>query len=144
MCYLVYVSTTSAEDLNALSNALLRLEKPKPDDQIPDVLKYEHMWFVTDCHASCSCGFRHLMEPSLGFDIPQDWAPEEEDSVEATRAFIGLVRRLVQSGHRVDCVDFWSGRQGEKIRYKEVNLKAVRDDAFRFFENYRFEFLTYS
>ena len=63
----------------------------------------------------------------------------EADDIQATAAFTAVVRRLVNAGHKADCVSAWNG-EAHQIRTQQVDLSAVPDDEFRFFENYHFVF----
>ncbi len=137
MCYIVLASTSSAEDLGRCSSELMRFEK-HPDQAAGAVLLHEHKWYVGS-RSGCSCGFRHVMSPELGFGKPVEWLPEEADDIQATAAFTAVVRRLVNAGHKADCVSAWNG-EAQQIRTQQVDLSEVPDDEFRFFENYHFVF----
>ncbi len=141
MCYLVYLSTTSPEDLSARSSSLTYFEKPRPDDPIAPALLFEHKWYLaTAVPGSCSCHFRHTMNPELGFGEPVDWYPEDSEDLEATARFVSIVRELLGGGHQVDTIDAWWDADPGKLRRMDVDLGAVGDEQFRFFENYHFVF----
>jgi hypothetical protein len=88
----------------------------------------------------CSCTFRHLFSTELGFREPVDWFEEDEDEIEATLLFIKIVRRLIDQGYQVDCLDAWYGVAKEDITEMKVNLENLDDEQFRFFENQHFIF----
>jgi hypothetical protein len=139
VCYSVFLSTSSPEDLAPRSNDLARFEKAGLADPVTSVLLHEHKWFVGSS-SGCSCTFRHLMNSELGFHEPVDWFPESDDALKATARFMEVVREILSSGHPVDCVDAWSGAEPGDIRGKHVDLSAVSSEQFRFFENYHFVF----
>jgi hypothetical protein len=88
---------------------------------------------------------RHLSHDSqdLGFSEPVDWWPEESEDIEATHQAIKLFKRLVISGAQVDCIDTWAQDEPKELGLlgdSVVNLAAVAELAFRFFDGHRFEF----
>jgi hypothetical protein len=139
VCYTVYLSTTSAEDLTPRSSALVRFEKPEADDPLAGALRFENRWCIAT-RTGCSCGLRHTMSPELGFTEPEDWNPEEPEDLEATASLIGIVRELVARGRQADAIDAWAGAEPGDLKHMEVDLGAVSDRQFRFFENYHFVF----
>ena len=141
MCYSVYLSTDSEEDLARESTELVRFEKLLNGDPVMSLLEHENRWHVGS-KSGCGCTFRHLASIELGFGAPVDWYPEEDDEIKATLSFQTVVRRMVREGHRVDCIDAWSGAGPMDIVVKEVELEALADVEFRFFENHHFRFLS--
>jgi len=115
--------------LAAASSELVRFEKSHLEDDAASVMQCEHKWFVGSS-SGCSCSFRHLMSPELGFCAPEDWYPEDDNDFAATKAFVAVVQSLVESGHQVDCVDAWYGAPTCGIQRREVDLNAVRDEHF--------------
>lgn len=140
MCYIVLLSTTSTQDLTAFNTPLLTFEHNASELEGVQDLAYPQRWYVAS-RTGCSCGFRHLYSVELGFGEPVDWYPEEEDDIKATKEFIALVRGIIATGHRLDCVDDWEGENNMPHLEMVVNLKTISDEAFRFFENYRFDFV---
>lgn len=140
MCYELYLSTGSSEDLDKYNSEFVRFERPEHwDDKIAKVLQYPQKWFVGS-KSGCSCTFRHLLEGDLGFDEPQDWMPEEQDAVKATAQLYRVIASVVQGGDKVDCLDVWSGIEPTQIKTISVRLSLVPEKAFRLFENYHFVF----
>ncbi len=141
MCYLVYLSTDFEGDLSQHNCALTRFEKDFSDidPAVLDLLQYEHLWFVGS-KAGCSCTFRHLLSIELGFGEPVEWFPEEADEIEATRLFYDVVSDLISAGHKVDCIQIWSGTKKDQIKRLAVDLDGVSRDSFRFFENHHLIF----
>ena len=141
MCYALLLSTTSGDDLSQFNSEALRFERKIPNRLSSKDLLYPHQWYVGS-RTGCSCSFRHLYEPELGFGIPVDWSPEDEADIEATLKFIRLVRSLLTKGEKVDCIDLWAGSDAEDVvvPLMLVNLDQIRDEEFRFFENYHFNF----
>jgi hypothetical protein len=142
MCYIVVLSTDSPVDLSGENDRLIAFSRELPDRVDVDQLAYPHRWFVGSAHG-CSCGFRHLHVSSieLGFAEPVDWFPEEPDDVEATRKFAAIVRRLVEQGAHVDCVDAWEHGDSRALSgIVDIDVGQVSDARFRFFENHRFVF----
>ena len=141
MCYMLFLSTSSSEDLSRYNSELLRFGAPE-DDQGPMMsgLEYEYKWFVGSS-SGCSCSFRHLAHGSdLGFGEPEDWYPEDEDDIRATGELYRVIASLVDDGHRVDCVDVWWSTEPVEIGTLPVSLQAVPERAFRLFEDSRFVF----
>ncbi|MEZ4700952.1 MAG: hypothetical protein R2834_11520 [Rhodothermales bacterium] len=138
MCYAVYLSTTSDEDLAIRNTGLMQFCKDVPEAFEREALAFPHAWRLAS-RSACSCGFRHLESPELGFGPPEDWYPEEPDDIEATRQFVAIARDLLAGGHRVDCVDVWDdGSAGvPDVQTAEVDLVVVPEDAFRFIKNHR-------
>ena len=139
MCYILFLSTSSLIDLSAESTTLVRFENLRADDIIAAGLHYSYKWYVGS-KSGCSCSFRHLLTSDLGFGKPEDWFPENDGDIDATRTFVLVVRKLLYDGHRVDCMDTWHGAKSAEIVKMEVDLGGIADDEFRFFENYHFVF----
>jgi hypothetical protein len=139
MCYSVYLSTDSEEDLSKQSTDLVRFEKVKDDDPLTSLLEYEARWYVGS-RSGCGCTFRHLVSIELGFGEPVHWYQEEDDEINATLSFLAVIRRMIREGYQLDCIDAWSGAGPADIVEKDVDLKTVADEEFRFFENHHFRF----
>ena len=142
MCYELILSTTSDEDLSRFNDDGLRFDNSHPERQSFAHLIYPNKWYIGS-RTGCSCSFRHLYEPEHGFGVPEDWAPETPADIEATLKFIKLVRSLIGKGERVDCVDLWAGSDTvpRSPHSLTVDLRNIRDEEFRFFENYHFDFV---
>ena len=139
MCYALLLSTTSNEDLSQLNCEEIRFNQKVPEHLPVDRLLYPSKWYVGS-RTGCSCSFRHLYEPDLGFGAPVDWFPEEQRDIEATHIFIRLVRSLLAKGEKVDCIDAWEGNSEMPPTHLPVNLTQIRDEEFRFIENHHFDF----
>jgi hypothetical protein len=142
MCYLIYISTDSSEDLSQHNSALIRFEKDFGDrePEVLDLLQYEYLWYVAS-KAGCSCTFRHLSSIELGFSEPVYWYKESSDEIEATRIFYDIASSLILSGKNIDCIEIWTGTRKDQIQHLKVDLSSIRRDEFRFFENHHFVFL---
>jgi hypothetical protein len=142
MCYALILSTTTSDDLSLHNSEGIQFARPVPERITTDALSYPNKWYVGS-RTGCSCSFRHVYEPEQGFGLPEDWFPEETSDIEATLQLIRLVRSLIAKGERVDCVDLWEGHSNEPHppASMKVNLGSIRDEEFRFFENYRFDFV---
>lgn len=140
MCYLLYLSTTSTEDLADHNSELINFQRLETaDDARLSVLENQEKWFVGS-KSGCSCTFRHLSSVELGFGEPQDWFPEDEDDLKATAELYRVIARLTASGNQVDCLDIWEGADAADIKMKVVNLSTISEKTFRLFENYHFVF----
>lgn len=144
MCYMTVLSTTSDEDLALANGSGVNFSRELPGVPEERYLRFRNRWYLGS-ESGCSCEFRHLGVGSieLGFGLPEAWYPEDVSSVRATSAVMAIVRRLVEGGHSVDCVDSWSHGQSEPDALAgdlPVNLADVSDEAFRFFERHRFTF----
>jgi len=140
MCYVLLLSTSSAADLSAESTPLVRFEKPADDETLAQSLHHSYKWYVGSS-TGCSCTFRHVMSREMGFGKPEDWSPEQAEEIAATGAFIAVVRKLLDAGHQVDCLNFWNGAGAGEITKLDVDLSIIADNEFRFFENYHFCFV---
>lgn len=139
MCYGVYISTDSPENLTVRNSELLRFEKvvdPNSDPCI-HVLDFPNRWYIGS-KSGCSCTFRHLYSVDLGFGEPENWYPEEKDELDATLELYTFLASLVSAGYQVDLLDRWEGTQAEDIKILDVSLDDVSEKAFRMFENYKF------
>ena len=141
MCYLIYLSTTSLEDLSHLPSKLYHiLPLAKEDDPaIINLLDHPVQWYLQCQYGGCSCHFRHLCEGNdMDFAPPADWCPEDVDDIEATKAVYDLLSAMLAQGHKVDLVDAWVNTEPEAITVLDVSLSEVDRDSFQFFENYKF------
>ena len=140
MCYMLYLSTTSHEDLSSYNSDLISFQRLGITDDVRlIILGNQEKWFIGS-KSGCSCTFRHLVSVELGFGEPQDWIPEDEDELLATAELYRVIAWLAASGNRVDCLDIWEGADKTDIKTEVVNLNAVSEKAFRLFENYHFVF----
>ena len=142
MCYAVYLSTDSGEDLCRQASPLVHFHplSTQPDDPCTQLLQYPHRWYVGS-KSGCSCTFRHLASPELGFGIPESWYAEDQGELDATQELFRCIAALLARGHRVDLVDRWEGAVAADIRTLAVSVGKIPEEAFRLFENYRFQFL---
>ena len=141
MCYAVYISTDSPQDLTKRNSDLVRFEKvadPDSDPCIP-LLAFPNKWYVGS-KSGCSCTFRHLHHSSveLGFSEPKDWYKEKQDALDATRELYRVLSDILSTGHQADIVDRWEGARPEDITTLDISLDEVTDKAFRMFENHKF------
>jgi len=139
MCYVVFLSTSYPGDLSAHNTGLLQLNRELGAEPAIELLEHPFRWFVGS-RQGCSCGFRHLTAPELGFNTPEEWFPEESEDLDASAEFFAVVRKLIGGGHKVDCVDSWTQTGCGLIRRMEVSTSTLRDGEFRFFENHHFLF----
>ena len=139
MCYALYLSTTSKEDLAELNSDMVRFERLSDDEGRVSDLMYPQKWYVGS-KSGCSCNFRHLSSVELGFGEPLDWYPEEEDDIRATAELYRVIVRLISEGNDVDALDLWEGMEQGEIKSLDVNLRTVPEKNFRLFENHHFVF----
>ncbi|UXI66255.1 hypothetical protein [Tahibacter amnicola] len=144
MCNLVYLSTTSLEDLALCNTDKMVFTHELPGRPAEAQLRHPYRWYVGSS-AGCSCEFRHVMAENVeglgGFGTPEPWYEEAPAVLEATQQVIRVIRRLVEAGESVDCIDLWDDQHSNGITHDlPVDLDVVDDPAFRFFEGYRFEF----
>ena len=139
MCYAVYISTDSPKNLAEHNSELVRFKKITVSDSDPCIalLDFPNKWYVGSLSV-CSCTFRHLMAPELGFGEPEDWYEEEQDELDATRELYRILSDILCSGHQLDLVDRWEGTQPEGITTLDVSLDDVSERAFRMFVDHRF------
>ena len=144
MCNMTVLSTSSKADLALHNNELVQFSRQLPGIPEEIYLRNQNKWFIGSA-SGCSCEFRHVSAVELGFGLPQEWYQEEQSAIDATRQVVAAIRELVSQGERVDCVDAWAHGQtvpdplaGEL----EVDLAAITDEEFRFFESHRFVFVT--
>jgi hypothetical protein len=140
MCYFLYMSTSSSEDLTKHNSELVRFKRPEPaDEKWTALLRHEHKWFVGS-KSECSCTFRHFSTTDLGFTEPQNWFPEEEDSVRATAELYRVIHGLLFAGEHVDCLDAWYDAKRDEIKDLVVTLSTVSEKGFLLFENHHLLF----
>ena len=139
MCYSVYMSSDSPEDLSARNSELVRFEKVTDlsIDPCARLLDFSHRWYVGS-KSGCSCTFRHLPSSDLGFAEPVDWYPEEEPALAATDELYSVLSSLLSSEYRVDLVDLWESPEPESVTTLDVSLDEVSATEFRLFENHKF------
>lgn len=149
MCFHVYLSTDSDEDLSRENSELVYFEKESIyfekdtiKESIVSMLEYNNKWYVGS-KSGCSCTFRHLLSYDIdfGFSKPVDWYEEDEEDIAATLLFIKIVRNIIDRGNMVDCINIWTAANKEDILEKTINLKRIADNEFRFFENHHFRFV---
>jgi hypothetical protein len=144
MCFATIISTTSEQDLSELDSPSLNFSSQIPSIEEVQFLRYPNKWHVK-ADESCSCGFRHLdrgME-EFGFSPPQDWLPEEPEEIKATLRLVTVLKGLLESGVKLDCIDVWQRDDKNEPKLTNdinVNLSSMPEQSFRFIENYRFEF----
>ncbi|HRK33429.1 MAG TPA: hypothetical protein PLJ47_02450 [Candidatus Hydrogenedentes bacterium] len=141
MCYALYLSTSSNEDLSVLNSELLLFSRPTAERDFVylDLLTNANRWFVGS-KSGCSCTFRQFHESDAGFGAPEDWYKEDEDNVAGTLLLYEVIARLINNGDAVDCVNAWDGVCPTLIESKTVSLAEVPANSFRLFENIRFAF----
>lgn len=145
MCYMTILSTTAEDNLSIYNNKLVQFSIELPNIPEEKYLAFENKWFIGS-QSGCSCDFRHLCsyDADFNFGKPVDWYEEDEEDIEATRQVIAIIRKLIEKGASVDCVDVWAHGQQQAVSLSGdiyVNLAEIDDLAFRFIENYRFLFL---
>ncbi len=141
MCYSVYLSTTSLDDLSGLPSKLYRFRPLTKADEpaIVRLLDHSSQWYLEGQYGGCSCHFRHLCEGNeRDFAPPFDWSPEDADDIEATQAVYDVLAGLLASGHKVDLIDLWEDTESEAITVLDLSLVDVARDSFRFFESCKF------
>jgi hypothetical protein len=147
MCYITYISTTSARDLTPCGTDRISFRPlGSHDDDLTaaGLLAHEHKWFVC-WMGGCSCGLRHYDprwnpgDPEV-FGEPEDWCPEDPEDVENTKHLYRVLASIVADGHTVDClsVDVGSGDPWQ-IDEIAVELGVVGESAFRLLTGYRME-----
>lgn len=139
MCYSIYLSTDSDQDLSSRNSDLVRFKQESIPEPYHSQLRYPNQWYVGS-KSSCSCTFRHLYSVEIGFGEPVEWYEEDEPEIAATLTFIQVIRQILQQGFRVDGIDTWEGTQPEEIIEISVDLDDIGDEQFRFFENHHFLF----
>jgi hypothetical protein len=150
MCYSIYVSTTSKEDLAGLPEDHFQFQRIEGSEIGNDLgilalLAYPERWLLLCKYGGCSCHFRHLGEVVGGrngrrqepFGVPEDWMPEDEEDLESTKAVFDALSLLLSKGNQVDLIDVWTDTAPDSVQTLNVSLGEVPRDAFRFLEGYR-------
>jgi len=139
MCYFLYISTNSDQDLAINNNELIKFEKVQDvdEEQPREILSYQNIWYVGSA-SGCSCSFRHLMTPDLGFSEPVDWYEEDEKDIEATKQLYDILKKELDKGKQVEIVDKWTQVESKDIKEMRVSLSDVNRNEFRLIENYKF------
>ena len=138
MCGVIFFSTDSGEDFSKLDTTLFRCYVPPEDvvGLVRDVLAYPNIWYLACRYGGCSCHFRHAQrfakDKSFRPPIPED--DEDDDNIESTEAFYDLCTRVVGEGHVIDIYDTWDGEEGTVEETREISVRDLPRDAFRFVE----------
>jgi hypothetical protein len=140
MCYAVYISSDSPEDLSSRNSGLIRFEKLIDDhpDPCTKLLGFPNRWSVGS-KSGCGCTFRHLISIELGFSDPVEWCDEGQDEINATGELYATLRAVLSSGYSVDVLDRWKGARPAGIVVLDVSLDEISRSAFRLFENHLFK-----
>ena len=143
MCNMLYVSTTSEEDLSLLTPNFARFHQlDGTDDQnIKSHLNYSEKWSLKTIYSGCSCHFDHQLGDEPTFQKPEDWRPHDPEEIEATNEAYTVFCRLVKDGHRVEVIDVWEKFPLHELEFQEVSISLIDLEEFRFFEGYRFDFV---
>ncbi|MBN1363133.1 MAG: hypothetical protein JW993_21210 [Sedimentisphaerales bacterium] len=140
MCYELYLSTSSGQDLSQYNSDLIRFERlDKVSDGYTAFLKHPWNWYV-GTSTGCSCALRHFAQDDPEFCEPQDWCREEDDDIRATAELYRVIASLIAGGGRVECLNAWSGALHDEIKSMDVDLSVVSERAFCLFENHHFVF----
>ncbi len=141
MCYILLLSTSSDRNLAEFNTELVRFSEELPTIADAESLRYRHKWYIGS-KSGCSCTFRHICSTELGFGAPVDWCPEDPEEIAATARVISIIRKLVENGESVDCIDAWEHHRGSAVAatLMQVDLAGIDDGQFRFFENHHFVF----
>jgi hypothetical protein len=141
MCYSVYISTDSVDDLSKRNSELVIFKKvaEADSDSLIGLLDFPNKWYVGS-KSGCSCTFRHLAAGSdFEFEEHQDWCQEEQDNINATLELYSTLDYLISSGYKVDLLDQWYEAKREDIIIIDVSLDTVSQKEFRLFENHKFK-----
>ncbi len=139
MCYFLYISTNSDQDLAINNNELVNFKKVESkDEELPtEILSYSNIWYVGSAKG-CSCSFRHLMSPDLGFSESVDWYKEETEEIEATKQLYDILKKELDKGKAIEIVDKWTQTDSRDIKEMEVSFSDISRNQFRFIENYKY------
>lgn len=150
MCMLIHLSTTSDLDLTQFDDPELplRFERITELNELEGhlVSSYPHKWHLTRW-GGCSCHFRTAAEvfDTRGtflreelFQAPNDWCPEDPDDIDGTQRVYGVIRRLLESGADVDCVQVWN--EHDLVCHLHVSLAEVPKVHFSFAKGYCYHF----
>ena len=139
MCYALYLSTTSNENLTVLNSDLVRFERVTAEDDGAATLLHPQKWYIGS-KSGCSCTFRHIASTELGFGEPVDWALEELDEILATAELYRVIKHIISAGYAVDLLDLWVGMERGEVTEMTVDLLSIPEKTFRLFENHHFVF----
>jgi hypothetical protein len=139
MCYSLYLSTNSNQDLKKYNDSQISFKKIDKEDEIVQLLKNENKWFVGSS-SGCSCTFRYLSDDSLEFGEPEDWMPEEKEEIEATLKLYEVIYKLIADGYSVECINTWEDIKSSDIKTLELEIDKISAKEFRLFENHLFKF----
>ena len=138
MCNVIFFSTDISEDFSKLDTKLFRCYVPPEDviEMVRDALANPNTCYLACRYGGCSCHFRHAQrfskDKSFRPATPED--DEDADNIESTEAFYDLCTRLVLEGHRIDIYDTWDGEEGVVEETREISVRDLSRDAFRFVE----------
>ncbi len=136
---MVYIVTDYQDDLSKFNNELVTFKQvaDRHRGKFTSLFLLPYIWHICS-RTGCSCGFRND-NPEIGFIEPEDWFPEDEDSIKATRQVYKTLSNILKTGSRIDCLSAWSDAENGDIKTIEISFKEIKEKQFRFFTNYLFK-----
>ena len=137
---MIYIATDCQDDLSKFNNELVTFKKVADrhrEEKFISLFSLPYIWHICS-RTGCSCGFRND-NLEIGFTEPEDWFPEDKDSIKATRQVYKTLSNILKTGIRTDCLSVWSDVENDDIKTIEISFKEIKEKQFRFFTNYLFK-----
>ncbi|WP_173910984.1 hypothetical protein [Acinetobacter sp. Marseille-Q1618] len=148
MCNVILISTKQWIDLSEFNCEDISFTQCLPD-YVPEIheMKFENRWYIAGYpnEQSCSCHFR-IRPLELGFNLPEEWFNEDEQSIKATLKAYEIFTQLMKLSINFEIIVSWT--QGSvntdinTIHDIDLDFKKINQDEFCFIENSRMLFST--
>ncbi len=148
MCNVISISTDQYIDLIKFNCEDISFTQSLPD-YVPEIheMKFENRWYIAGYpnEQSCSCHFR-IRPLELGFNPPEKWLGENEQSIKATKVAYGIFKFLMSQKIKFEIIVSWT--QGSvntdinTIHDIDLDFTKINQDEFCFIENSRMLFST--
>ena len=146
MCNIIFISTNQWFDLSQFNCEDISFTQSLPE-YVPEIhqMKFKYGWYIAGYPniEACSCYFR-IRPLDLGFNVPEDWYEEDEQSIQATKIAYDIFESLIQKNISFEIIVSWA--QGSvntdfnTIHDVELDFTKIKRDEFCFIENSRMLF----
>ncbi|MEG0482997.1 MAG: hypothetical protein RR569_07790 [Acinetobacter sp.] len=143
MCQVLLISTDKWIDLRIYNCENISFTQTLPD-YVPEIheMKFKYRWYIAGYpnEKACSCHFR-IRPLALGFNNPESWYEEDEQSIKATLIAYDIFSELIAQNINFEIIVSWSqGSINEDINtIHDIQLDFTNIDKtqFAFIENSR-------
>ena len=143
MCQVLLISTDKWINLKDFNCEDISFTQSLPDF-VPEIheMKFDNRWYIAGYpnEYACSCYFR-IRPLELGFNIPEAWFCEDEQSIKATKIAYDIFKALMDKQLQFEIIESWTqGSINENINTIhniELDFTKIKQDEFCFIENSR-------